>query len=50
VTSKNHRGGAPSHHLVKTKVGATREVPLHPSFIPKAQAGGRNFCCDEPSY
>src|SRR5918995_2789428 len=43
VTSKNHRGGAPSHHLVKTLVGAPCEVPLHPSFIPEAKAGGRIF-------
>jgi hypothetical protein len=43
VTSKNHRGGAPSHHLVKTKPWRPREVPLHPSFIPEAKAGGRIF-------
>jgi hypothetical protein len=24
---------------------APREVPLHPSFIPEAKAGGRIFYC-----
>jgi hypothetical protein len=43
VTSKNHRGGAPSHHLYYNQRWRLREVPLHPSFIPEAKAGGRNF-------
>ena len=38
VTSQNHRGGAPSHHLVKPKRWRHREVPLHPSFIPEAKS------------
>jgi hypothetical protein len=43
VTSKNHRGGAPSHHLVKTKSWRHREVPLHPSFIPEAISWRKEF-------
>src|SRR5918995_7055380 len=45
VTSKNHRGGAPSHHLVKTLAPRGKRGTAPPLLHPGSESWRKEFLC-----